>query len=112
MIFPTTPRPYTLRCPRCSQDTVASDIFTDMDLVHLRPGIATCSQCGARFTYRLAGFRVFFAGISAFVLLSVIALRGLDDPPSSYSLLLPVACLVSVLIGAFGLTLGGLELVE
>ncbi len=91
---------------------MASDIFTDMDLVHLSPGIATCTQCGARFTYRLAGFRVFFAGISAFVLLSVIALRALEDPPSAYFLALPIACLLSVLIAAFGLTLGGLELVE
>ena len=91
---------------------MASDVFADMDLRHLRPGIATCSACKAQFTYGLVGFRIFFAGLSAFVVLSILALATSQDPPGGNHLALPLACLISVLIGAFALPLAGLKLVE
>ena len=112
MYIPASSLPFQLRCPRCSQDTRAGDIFSDMDWLHLRPGIATCSECGARFTYCLPGFRTFFAGLATFLVLSLFALSRVDDPPGSDPMLLPLACLVSVLVGAFALPLGGLELVN
>lgn len=112
MYLSASSTPFKLRCPGCSQDTVAGEIFTDIDLLHLRPGITTCSACKARFTYGLVGFRIFVIGLSAFAVLSVLALATLDKPLGGHPLALPLACALSVLIGAFALPLGGLELVE
>lgn len=83
-----------------------------MDLLHARPGIATCSNCGARFTYGLVGFRIFVIGLASFVVLSIVALSTAGVAPSVYTLAMPIACLASVLIGAFGLVLAGLKAVE
>lgn len=48
-----------LECPRCKHDVEARDIFRKVDMSRLRPGIVTCPNCGAHFTYGLKGFRIF-----------------------------------------------------
>ena len=81
-----------------------------MDLLHLCPGVATCSNCGARFSYNVVGFRIFLAGMTGFVLLSLLALS--TDPLEGHPLRIALACFLSVVVGAFALPLGGLEVVD
>ena len=101
-----------LKCPRCSNEVPANDIFTKSDVWHLKPGIATCSKCGARFTYRLATFRVFVISLFVFTLTIGASMFFLNDTDEQYFNAIAFAAIVALLVGLFGLQFGGLQLVE
>lgn len=58
-----------LKCPRCSHEVEGRQIFAKADLVKVRPGVVTCSNCGAHFTYTLRSFRVCIGGLFVSALL-------------------------------------------
>ena len=101
-----------LKCPRCSDDVPANDIFTKSDVLHLRPGIATCPKCGARFTYRRTGFQVFIIALCVFTLTMGASMFFLNDADEQYFNVIAFAALLVLLIGLCALQFGGLELVE
>ncbi len=51
-------------------------------------------------------------GLTAFAVLSMVGLATVDNPLGGHPFVVPLACLVSVLIGAFALPLAGLELTD
>lgn len=101
-----------LKCPRCSSEVRADDIFAKSDVLRLKPGIATCSKCGARFTYRQSAFRVFIIGLCLFTLTIGVSLFFLSDADQQYFNAFAFAALAALVIGLFGLEFGGLQLVE
>ena len=101
-----------LKCPRCSNEVRANEIFTKSDVLHLKPGIATCSKCGARFTYRQSGFRIFIIGLCLFTLTIGVSLFFLSDDDQQYFNATALTALAVLLVGLFGLQFGGLQLVE
>ena len=52
-----------LKCPRCAREVEARSVFAKADLTRLQPGIVTCPNCGAHFTYNLRGFRICVVGL-------------------------------------------------
>ena len=101
-----------LKCPRCSEEVPANDIFAKSDVWRLRPGIATCSKCGARFTYRRTGFKVFVISLFVFTLTIGASMFFVNDTDQQYFNAIASAAIVALLVGLFGLQVGGLRLVE
>ena len=101
-----------LKCPRCSNEVRADDIFTRSDVLHLKPGIATCSKCGARFTYRQSGFRIFIVSLCFFTLLIGVSFFFLSADNQQYFDACAFTALGALIVGLFGLQFGGLQLVE